>query len=143
MRLVCGESLRYVTGPVSGGNGNLAEARRTVSSAYIVLGYLKNCRSLKWADWTFCWAPDLVQLLSLDFILRLAVMAATRYRILHAYSPARLLIYQICRRRWRRQRIPSDDPSTLLLPSDGNYQKDRNLPDGTFSSDGTERDMRT
>ena len=45
------------------------------------------------------------------------------YPILHAYSSACLLIYQIDRCRWRRQRIPSNDTSTLFLSSDGIYQK--------------------
>jgi hypothetical protein len=42
-----------------------------------------------------------------------------------------------------RSRIPSNDTPMLLLPSDSTYLVGSNLPDGTFSTDGTERDIRT
>jgi hypothetical protein len=38
--------------------------------------------------------------------------------MLQAYSSACLSNYQICRRHWDQPRIPSNDDSTPLLPSD-------------------------
>jgi hypothetical protein len=49
-----------------------------------------------------------------------SVMAAMR-DLLHTYSSTCLLIHRIYHCHWCRQRIPSNDTSTLFLPSDGNY----------------------
>jgi hypothetical protein len=63
--------------------------------------------------------------------------------MLHTYSSACLSNYQICRRYQDRPRIPSDDDSTPLLPSDGTYSFGGKPLYRIFSTDGMERDVRT
>jgi hypothetical protein len=65
------------------------------------------------------------------------------HSILHAYSSACLSKYQIYCHHQRQTRIPSDDTSTPLLPSDGTYPFGDNSLDEISSTDGIKRDIST
>jgi hypothetical protein len=62
------------------------------------------------------------------------------YSILHTFLLLACQTIKVCPCHWRWARIPSNDTSKLLLPSDGTYPFAAN---GMFSTDGTESDSGT
>jgi hypothetical protein len=106
-------------------------------------GVRMSWKALSWPC-LYTWEGQLDTGLLTFYLWCLAVMGATH---LLCYTPILLLAYQTIKYATAigtgRPRIPSNDDSTPLLPSDGTNSFGGKPSDRIFSTDGMERDGRT